>query len=365
MKISFLYGARFSTLWRLLRQQRFRVSLQSIPSLLLHTLMSGISSIVSWKEKGQSYPNDPLRPVFIVGHWRSGTTHLHNLMTIDGAYRAPTTFQAAFPHAFLRSEEWLAPLLDKVGPGTRLMDNMAMYMNSPQEEEIALAAMGAPSSYLAIHFPKDHATYQTFVSFKKADPKDLEEWKKTYRQYLRKLVAKYGMDVPLVLKSPANTARIALLLEMYPDSRFIHIHRHPYETIRSTMHLYDSWFKMASFQSLKDLKAGRDGFILDAYEEIHQLWMEESKAIPKENLLVLGFEEVKKNPLACLEKIYTFLGDARLDKEKLQAYLQGIRTYKQNSYQPLSVEMKKTINERMAFVFKTFGYEMESLTEMK
>ena len=59
---------------------------------------------------------------------------------------------------------------------------------------------------------------------------------------MRKLTFKYGR--PLVLKSPPHTARIRLLLEMFPEARFVHIHRHPYQVFRSCRHYHDTavWY---------------------------------------------------------------------------------------------------------------------------
>jgi hypothetical protein len=238
------------------------------------------------------------------------------------------------------------------------MDDMNMHMSSVQEEEIGLASMGAPSSYLAIHFPRDYKRFRRYVSFKKASKPEVDQWKRSYRRYLRKVVGKLGNTETLLLKSPANTARIPLLLEMYPDARFIHIHRNPYETVRSTMHLYDAWFQMANFQSLEELKRKRDALVLDMYEEMHRCWTEDKKLIPDDRLMVLGFEELKQKPVEVLEKIYAFLGTAPLNKEEVQEYLDSIKTYRQNSYDTLHVKMMQEINERMAFVFEEFGYEM-------
>ena len=364
MKISFLYGANLPTLFRLLWRQKFRVNIKSIPSITLHFIFAIFNSILSIPERFQNPVKDPENPVFILGHWRNGTTHLHNLMTIDGAYTAPRTFQSAFPR-IMYAEKTLTPLLDRFSPGKRLMDSMEMLMASVQEEEIGMAAMGKPSSYLAVHFPRDHARYRTFVSFRESSKKDLEEWKKAHRQFVRKVVHHNGSSQPLVLKSPANTSRVALLLEMYPDARFIHIHRNPYEVIRSTIHLYDSWFLMANFQSLDDLKARRDEIVMDTYEDMHRIWLEEKSLIPEDRLMVIGFEEIKRKPIEVMIRIYDFLGDAELDKKALQAYLDSVNSYRQNRYDPLSAELIQEINRRFAFVFEEFGYEMREDIEAR
>src|SRR5262249_7520425 len=42
-------------------------------------------------------------PIFIVGHWRSGTTLLHELLVLDARYTYPTTFECLCPNHFLAS----------------------------------------------------------------------------------------------------------------------------------------------------------------------------------------------------------------------------------------------------------------------
>ena len=41
-------------------------------------------------------------PVFILGHWRSGTTLLHGLMAQDDQFAYPRIYQVSNPHSFLQ-----------------------------------------------------------------------------------------------------------------------------------------------------------------------------------------------------------------------------------------------------------------------
>ena len=51
-------------------------------------------------------------PVFIIGHWRSGTSHLHNLLCLDENFHCPNTYQTMFPHHFLCSEKVCRKIFD-------------------------------------------------------------------------------------------------------------------------------------------------------------------------------------------------------------------------------------------------------------
>ncbi|WP_427846519.1 sulfotransferase [Aromatoleum aromaticum] len=38
-------------------------------------------------------------PIFVLGHWRSGTTHLHNLLSLDPQFAYPNFYQVTNPRA--------------------------------------------------------------------------------------------------------------------------------------------------------------------------------------------------------------------------------------------------------------------------
>jgi hypothetical protein len=84
-------------------------------------------------------------PVFIIGHWRSGTTFLHNLMSRDQAFCFPTISDALRPYDFLPSpfEPISRSILMRSLPAARPMDDLPLQPNLPQEDEIAMATMGA------------------------------------------------------------------------------------------------------------------------------------------------------------------------------------------------------------------------------
>ena len=109
-------------------------------------------------------------PVFILGHWRSGTTFLHNILCQDPQFGYVTTLQSLFPHSYLTNP--LFPLLTKViMPPTRPMDNMEIYLESPQEEEMALVNYGPNSFYHMWHFPDQTINlYRHLVKFESDDP---------------------------------------------------------------------------------------------------------------------------------------------------------------------------------------------------
>ena len=76
------------------------------------------------------------RPVFILGHPRTGTTHLFNLMALDAQrFNTCTTFHCGFPSCFLWFKRFKGLLAGMI-PKTRPMDNMALGLDTPQEDEV-------------------------------------------------------------------------------------------------------------------------------------------------------------------------------------------------------------------------------------
>ena len=83
-----LPGSTFTNLVRLLAQNRFKIDVVGIPRMLYSVLMSIVLSPLNVYEKFRFHrriqeTQFKTPPLFIIGHWRSGTTYLHNLITQD------------------------------------------------------------------------------------------------------------------------------------------------------------------------------------------------------------------------------------------------------------------------------------------
>lgn len=121
-------------------------------------------------------------PLFVIGHWRSGTTHLHNLLAKDSAqFACPSTYQVANPHTFLGTEAWRPRLYAGLLSQTRPMDNVALSFDTPQEDEFALALVTLRSFYLGAVFPRRAAYYDRYLTFEGVPAADVTEWRSGFR----------------------------------------------------------------------------------------------------------------------------------------------------------------------------------------
>ena len=255
-------------------------------------------------------------PVFIIGHWRSGTTHLHNLLSRDEAFCFPTILDALRPYEFYPSPfEFISrALLLRSLPATRPMDDLPLQALLPQEDEIALAAMGAPSFFNCLYFPGMMGEIFTReVLFQNPHPGAVEHWATSLRYYLGKLAALHP-DRRLLLKNPAHSARIAQLRALFPGAKFIHIHRDPIEVVQSTRKLYRSLLPLVALQNYDPIAVDRH--IAWAYPALMGRLLAGVADLPAADLAQVKHAELARNPVGVLENVYSRLALPGFDRAR-------------------------------------------------
>jgi len=271
-------------------------------------------------------------PVFILGHWRTGTTHLHNLLATDPLIGWVTTYQTIMPESFLASQGWMKKRFAKMLPATRPMDNVKLGVDMPQEEEYAMCNFSPHSFYVSFYFPhKAPELFKKYVLMEGLKQEEIIEWRFQYYDTL-KLATLACDNKRLVLKNPVNTARIKYLLELFPNAKFIHIYRDPYRVFQSTRHLLRSTFDTIAFQNVTDEQI--EGYVLHFYREMMMKYLQTRDLIPKENLLEVKYEDLDVEPHNTMECIYTFLDYQRWIKARgrIAKYLETVPNYKKNKF---------------------------------
>ncbi|MGI9558043.1 MAG: sulfotransferase family protein [Thermodesulfobacteriota bacterium] len=295
-------------------------------------------------------------PVFIVGFARSGTTHLHNLMTTNPEFGAVSNFQAYMPTVFLSGGGFLKKELSKKMEPTRPMDNVRLSADTPQEEEVAIANSCHVSFMHHFSFPQKLREYfEKYAMMDGISDEDLKTWDGVFTEIAKKATFDNG-GLRLVMKSPTNTGRISHLLRLFPDAKFIHIVRNPYEVFQSMMHLYRKMIPLYQLQSV-DIEAMADD-VFHIYKAAMGRYMEERSLIPEGNFTEVRFENLEKEPLAELERVYSDLSLPGWETAMPHAreYLGSISGYKKNE-----LSMKRSDTERVdrefRFTLDEWGYE--------
>ena len=294
-------------------------------------------------------------PVFILGHWRTGTTLLHYLMHQDPNFGSVSLFQTLLPASFLSARGLLGPLMRRFVPATRPMDNMELALDLPQEEEYATCNLCEHSLYVGWYFPKRmHELFHKYVLFEDALPEVVNQWKRVYLDVLRKATLHAG-GKPLLLKNPANTARITQLLELFPDARFIHIHRDPYAVFRSSQKLHRSVYDMVGLQTVGDAEIQDN--VLHIYRKLMRRYLDTRGLIPKGNLVEVRYEDLEQRPMQELERIYAALRLSGLEKARprMESYLAAQKSYVKNRHVFTQHDIAR-VRREWQFAFDQWGY---------
>jgi hypothetical protein len=334
-----------------------------LPRVLFVTLTTLLTSPVRLYERmryGRAVRGTRIQPapIFIVGHWRTGTTHLHLLLCRDPQLGFVSTFQALAPGFCLVGrgmiEKIVAYWLVKGHP-TRFIDNVPLRIDAPQEEEFALANVTLHAFLHVFSFPRQAADlFARTTLFQGIAPEALTEWSARYVEILRKATLHAG-GKRLLLKNCANTGRIRVLLELFPDAKFIHLCRNPYDLFLSTRRL---WQVVLSKSQLQDIDPAEvDRLILQFYPQLMQQYLADRALIPAANLVEVRFEELEADPLAETSRIYEALGLPGFAgaEPAFRAYLASVANYKKNDYE-LTADVIDQVNRHWSFAFDAWGY---------
>jgi len=299
-------------------------------------------------------------PVFIIGHWRSGTTHLHNLLSHDPNLGYVTTFQTQAPKAFLVGRRTMQPIMAARMPTKRPMDNLPLGADLPQEEEFCLCNACMHSFYLWHYFPRQaEPLFRKYLLFEGVKEHEFEEWRKEYLELVRKAALHMG-GKRLVLKNPANTARTGAVLRVFPGAKFIHIYRNPYAVYTSMLHLIATLHPMFAFQELDESRT--EQLILDHYRDLMQAYFANKDAIPTGQLSEVRYEDLERRPLEELRRVYGELGLPGWETAQgsIAAYLATVKGYEKNAYTLAAADRAK-VEAYWAFALERLGYPQGGL----
>ena len=294
-------------------------------------------------------------PVFILGLWRTGTTHLHYLMARDPQFGYLKNHQAFTFNFSLLSLDRLNKILSIFVPGRRPQDNVKVTLDDPAEEEQPFCTTTTRSSIHSFFFPHNRSYFNKYHLFEGIDEKEKEQWRMDYL-YLLKGIVFYGKKKDLLLKNPHNTGRVKELLELFPQAKFIFIHRDPYTVFRSTRKLYNRMINSQFLQhcSQKEIEQ----IIVNDNALILRKYLSERGLIPTGNLVEIAFDDLEKKPLDTMESTYHTLGLEGFEEAlpHMKEYLDSVRKYRRNTYRPLPKALRERIQTEWGFWFEEFGY---------
>ena len=258
-------------------------------------------------------------PVFIVGLPRTGTTHLHGLISEDRANRAPLTWEVMYPAAS-RSADDVARARAQTDARLGWADRFA-----PEFMRIHPIAADLPQECIAI-------TAQVFMSIQFHTTHDVpsyQDWLEQapqqlgfdfHHRFLQHLQAK-SQGTRWVLKAPGHLFALDGLLERYPDARIIHTHRDP-TRVMASMASHATVLRRAFSDSADPRKIAADW--ADRWARALEKFLAVRDRAPAAQFLDVNFESIESDPLGTVERVYDFLGwplttDARAAMQRFLA----------------------------------------------
>jgi hypothetical protein len=355
-------GMTVRGLFLLLIRNRFAVAPRRLGRALVCALACPMNSLLGILQKlllGRRIARTHIEhgPIFIIGHWRAGTTLLHEMMALDRRHTFANTYDCLAPNHFLissrRIKGWLASLL----PAQRPMDNMAFGWDRPQEDEFALCNMGVRSPYLTLAFPNRPPQDQEYFELREVPQKQRERWKRAVVWFLKCLTLRIPKRI--VLKSPSHTFRISVLLELFPKAHFIHVVRDPYVIFPSTINLWKRLSRDEGFQTPRH--EGLEEYVFRTLGRMYEVFERDRRLLAHWQLCEVRYEELIKDPIGQMRRIYEQLelGEVGEALPALNEYVAARKDYKTNRYE-ISPEVRARIGRRWRRYIERYGYTLES-----
>jgi len=279
------------------------------------------------------------------------------LLSQDPQFGYVDTFHAVFSNIVFSGRGIFKKIMGKLAPNKRPSDNMAMAMDFPQEEEFALGNMNPTCYYYYWFFPKHWMDYyHRFLKYEGLSLEERENWKTDYKWLIKKALLNTN-GTRFLSKNPPNTARIKLLLEAFPDAKFVYTYRNPIMVFISTQNLYKTVLPLLQYQDISDEELDR--VIFETYIEIMNRYEEEKKLIPEGNLIEISYEDFEKDNLKGLREIYKGINLPGFEEAlpHFNSYLESVKKYEKNTY----TFSEKTINailNQWQFAMDRYNYDV-------
>ena len=350
--------ARIDVLLKLLIREK-NIEKESIPQILAALGMSLFTAPAAGLEAilyhNKIRNEQLLGPLFVMGHWRSGTTLVQYLLSQDKSFG---TFNPMFNSTYcfyFTIGEMFRKTVSKEISGTRPLDNMRLSMDLPLEEYTSFCKIEADSIYPVNYFPQTFPRYMDLSYWQDLAPEKAEKLKRKYDLMLKKC-SLANDHKRLLLKSPDNTGRIGVLHEMYPDAQFFNIYRNPYEVIRSSVHLYETTFDLWSLQK-PPAREDLEDWIIDNFKRMYENFFAVVPALPAGSFYEVRFEDFEKDPIAYLKEAYETLGLDGFEEAKpgFEAYLEEEKNYQKNKFD-YPASLQKKVEDKLGFYFEHYGY---------
>lgn len=367
MKNSYVsIGSTLPVFFKLLGKNRFRIHPRYLFRMFMvfqSAVWSSVFKIIEkfkYDRKINMLPT-PEKPVFIIGHWRTGSTFLHQLMTLDDRFVTPNVFQVTVPDCFISIEKYYKPVMRRLMDNKRPMDNVRFGPDAPQEDEFALFRLTLKSPLNKVVFPEKSGYFLTNdKNFSNAQDQT-KKWEKAIFYFYKKLI--FRNDKRILIKNPFHSMRLRTLMRLFPDAVFIHIFRNPLDVVPSTIRMWDIIGRQNCMNSNWEKPSTSD--VVNLYKSMLQRIQNDLAEIEQTRYAEVKYEELEIDPLKTIRRIYSHF---KLEltselEQKIQEFLLEEKNFQKNVH-ALSHEDKEIIMYEMNEFMMQKGYLLTQSAEV-
>lgn len=320
----------------------------------------------AWERKDIS-PPAPMLPrshapmLFILGYYRSGTTHLHYLLSCDPRFVTPRWYQMLAPQGFALSWTILRYFLVPFLSSTRPQDDVAYGPEYPAEDDFGVCNLSAACAMPGrMVLPGCWDYYSRFHSLSELTDAERTRFRRAQLAVSWKL-ARLNRGRGLLFKTPSHTARVAELCRLYPNARFIHLHREAGAVLKSNVAMHRRYAPFLLQPHPGDDEIRRR--VIAEYDATEKSFLAESASLPADRVARMRYEDLIADPVGQVRAAYTQFGlDITPEFEaRMGAYLDSVKEYRAASETPGGRTVAEPVPE-LAWMHNAFGHDRAGTT---
>ena len=243
------------------------------------------------------------RPIFILGLPRTGSTLLHEVLSLHPALRAPSYWESTFTpgHDPMDLCRTLAAagqisLVNRMAPDLKGIHRLGARL---PHECVTIQA----HTMRSIQF---HAAHRVCAYNEWLQTCDWEPAYRWHRRYL-KVLQRGGSEARWLLKAPGHMLGLKALDRAYPDATFIQLHRDPAEVIPSMASL-SAALRAAFTDSVDESEIGRDTTDQWSLGLTNTLRLRKQHTELDSRFIDIHYTELASRPIEVVGRILDFTG---------------------------------------------------------